>query len=94
MLEANNGNDGERLYLDHAGAIAIVVTDVVMPGCGGPELVQRLLKANPALLYLYMSGYSEHALIKLADLDRDRPVVHKPFTAATLLARLRETLDR
>ncbi|MDP3720212.1 MAG: response regulator [Acidobacteriota bacterium] len=94
VIEADNGNDAERMYHSHAGAIAIVVTDVVMPGCGGPELVQRLLLANPALRYLYMSGYSEHTLIRLADLDRSRPVVHKPFTAAKLLSQLRETLDR
>ncbi|MDP2319875.1 MAG: response regulator [Acidobacteriota bacterium] len=94
VIEANNGNDGERMYHSHAGAIALVVTDVVMPGCGGPELVQRLLQTNPALRYLYMSGYSEHSLIKLADLDRSRPIVHKPFTAVNLLSRLREALDR
>lgn len=42
VVESANGDDAERLYVQHADSIDLVVTDVVMPGCGGPELLDRL----------------------------------------------------
>ncbi len=75
-------------------SIDLVVTDVIMPGCGGPELLARLQLRAPALRVLYMSGYTEQAAAAKAGIDRGLPFVQKPFTAAEFVRHVREALDR
>jgi two-component system cell cycle sensor histidine kinase/response regulator CckA len=94
VLDAANGDDAERLFADHADEISLVVTDVVMPGCGGPELFGRLQVRAPALRVLYMSGYTEQSAANRAGIDRGLPFVQKPFTAAELVRQVRHALDR
>jgi two-component system cell cycle sensor histidine kinase/response regulator CckA len=94
VLDAANGDDAERLFADHADQISLVVTDVVMPGCGGPELFGRLQVRAPALRVLYMSGYTEQSAANKAGIDRGLPFVQKPFTAAELVRQVRNALDR
>ena len=93
VLEAANGDDAERVFAHHAGSIDLVVTDVIMPGCGGPELLSRLQVQAPALRVLYMSGYTEQSAVQKAGIDRGLPFVQKPFTAAELVRQVREALD-
>jgi PAS domain S-box-containing protein len=91
VLEAANGNDAERLFANQATPIDLVVTDVIMPGCGGPELLQRLHVHSPALKVLYMSGYTERSGGHgLAD---GLPYVQKPFTASDFLQHVRNALE-
>jgi DNA-binding NtrC family response regulator len=94
VLEAANGDDAERLFMHHADSIDLVVTDVIMPGCGGPELLSRLKVQVPDLRVLYMSGYTEQAAAHKAGIDRGLPFVQKPFTAAELVRHVRDALDR
>jgi two-component system, cell cycle sensor histidine kinase and response regulator CckA len=94
VLEAANGDDAERLFAEHRDSIDLVVTDVIMPGCGGPELLGRLRVHAPALRALYMSGYSEQSAANATGLDRSLPFVQKPFTAAELVRRVRDALNR
>jgi two-component system cell cycle sensor histidine kinase/response regulator CckA len=94
VLEASNGDDAERLFTAHGATIDLVVSDVVMPGCGGPELVARLHVQAPALRVLYMSGYAEQSAAHSAGIDRGAPFIEKPFTAAGLLRDVRDALDR
>ena len=94
VLEAANGDDAERLFAEYAGRIDLLVTDVVMPGCGGPELVRRLRRAAPALRVLYMSGYTEQSAAHQTGIDCGAPFVEKPFTGADFARHVRETLDR
>jgi PAS domain S-box-containing protein len=93
VLEAANGDDAERIFADHAGSIDLVLTDVIMPGCSGPELLSRLQLQAPALRVLYMSGYTDQSVVRKAGLDRGLPFVQKPFTAAELVRQVRQTLD-
>jgi len=72
----------------------VVVTDVIMPGCGGLELVRRLQVRAPALRALYMSGYTEQTAAHRAGIDSGFPFVQKPFTAAEFVRQVREALDR
>jgi PAS domain S-box-containing protein len=81
VLEAVNGDDAEQVFALHAGSIDLVVTDVIMPGCGGPELLNRLQVQAPALRVLYMSGYTDQSAVEKAGIDRGLPFVQKPFTA-------------
>jgi CheY-like chemotaxis protein len=94
VLEAANGNDAEKLFAHHADSIDLVVTDVIMPGCGGPELMSRLKVHVPDLRVLYMSGYTEQAAAHKAGIDRGLPFVQKPFTSTELVRHVREALDR
>jgi two-component system cell cycle sensor histidine kinase/response regulator CckA len=94
VLEAANGDDAEKLFARHADKIDLVVTDVIMPGCGGPELLSRLQVQVPALRVLYMSGYTEQSAAQRAGIDRGLPFVQKPFTAAEFARQVREALDR
>ncbi|MDQ6718458.1 MAG: PAS domain S-box protein [Gemmatimonadota bacterium] len=94
IVEAANGDDATAAYAEHRESIDLVVTDMIMPGCGGPELVRRLRSHNHSLRVLYMSGYSEHSDEEQAARDSGSPYVQKPFTASELLSRVREALAR
>ena len=94
VLEAVDGDDAEKVFVDHTGEIDLLVTDVVMPGCGGPELLGRLQVQTPALRVLYMSGYTEQSAMHRLGIDRGLPFVQKPFTAAEFARQVRDALDR
>ncbi len=94
VLEAGNGDEAERIFAAHAAEIDLVITDVIMPGCGGPELLARLQVGTPALRVLYMSGYTEQVAATKAGIDRGLPFVQKPFTAAEFVRHVRDALDR
>ena len=94
VLEAVDGDDAERVFAHHAGSIDMVVTDVIMPGCGGPELLGRLQVQAPALRVLYMSGYTDQSAVQKAGIDRGLPFVQKPFTAEELVRQVRQALAR
>jgi PAS domain S-box-containing protein len=74
-------------------AVDLLLTDVIMPEMLGPELVERAIALRPALRVLYMSGYTHQAIARRQVAESDVAFVEKPFTAQTLLAAVRETLD-
>ncbi len=69
VLEASTGEDAERVCLEFNGAIALLMTDVVMPGMNGPALAQRLRSSRPLIKVLYISGYTENFLDVQAELE-------------------------
>jgi two-component system cell cycle sensor histidine kinase/response regulator CckA len=70
----------------------LLLTDVILPRMGGRELAGRLTAARPGLKVLYMSGYSEHAIM-LHGVEEGLAVLHKPITPDVLLRKVREVLD-
>ena len=94
VLEAANGDDAEKVFAEHNDDIDLVVTDVTMPGCSGPELLSRLQARAPAVKVLYMSGYSQLSAVVKAGIDRGLPYVQKPFTADEFIRHVRDALDR
>jgi CheY-like chemotaxis protein len=92
VLEAENGNAGLALAASHPGILHLVITDVVMPGLSGHELVQQLIPARPGIKVLYLSGYAQDAVDANASADAPRAFLQKPFTLQSLSRKVREVL--
>jgi YesN/AraC family two-component response regulator len=69
------------------------MTDVVMPGISGRELADRAKHIRPDMKVLYMSGYTDQAVVHHGILESDAVLLQKPFTLSTLSAKLREILS-
>ncbi|HKO04244.1 MAG TPA: PAS domain S-box protein [Candidatus Acidoferrales bacterium] len=93
VLEARDGEEARRLAENYAGPIHLLVTDVVMPNLGGPELASRLLESRPGLKVLYMSGYSEFISTGHVGLGPLTYFLQKPFSLELLGRKVREVLD-
>jgi PAS domain S-box-containing protein len=83
-----------RMARDYRGPIHLLLTDVVMPGMSGPELVERVIPVRPDTAILYMSGYTDDQLQHHGVLDSDITLIEKPFTASRLAGMVRTVLDR
>ena len=92
ILEARHGVDALRVAERHPDAIHLLVTDVVMPQMSGRELAERLTTVRPALKTLFMSGYSDHALMP-GDVIPGAAFLQKPFTPEVFARRVRGILD-
>ena len=94
VLDARHGADALVRAAGHKGPIHLVVTDVVMPGIGGRDLVERLAAQHPGLRVLYMSGYTDDAVVHHGVLSEEMDFLQKPFTQEELARKVREVLDR
>jgi PAS domain S-box-containing protein len=92
VLEAKDGAEAVEIARSHAGAIHVLVTDMVMPGMAGRELAARLAAIRPALKVIYMSGYSEQAGDHAGEWDSSAILLTKPFTRSAVLRAVREVL--
>jgi two-component system cell cycle sensor histidine kinase/response regulator CckA len=93
VLVAANADEALLLF-DQNPSIDVLLTDVVMPGASGPELTRQLVERRPALKVIYMSGYTEDAIVHHGVLDPGIAFLNKPFSSQTLGAKIREVLDR
>jgi two-component system cell cycle sensor histidine kinase/response regulator CckA len=93
VLVAANAEEGRQLF-DQNASIDVLLTDVVMPGASGPELTGELVKRRPRLKVIYMSGYTEDAIVQHGVLKPGIAFLNKPFTSDTLGRKIREVLDR
>jgi two-component system, cell cycle sensor histidine kinase and response regulator CckA len=93
VLEAENGESGLRLAAESKDAIDILVTDVMMPGIGGRELAKKLLAIRPGISVLYLSGYTEDAVVTQGALGPGTAFLQKPFTLQNLAKKVREVLS-
>jgi CheY-like chemotaxis protein len=93
ILEAASGEEALALYKQHEGQIDLVMTDVVMPQMSGRELAQSLESLHPGIKVLYMSGYTDDAIVRHGLLDQEIAFLQKPFTPDALMRKVREVLD-
>jgi signal transduction histidine kinase/ActR/RegA family two-component response regulator len=93
VLVASDGAEGLRVAQAHAGAIDLLVSDVVMPVAGGPELAGNLRPLRPGLRVLFLSGYADTAFARSGELTREAAFLQKPFTPERLAQKVREVLD-
>ena len=93
VLEAANGEAALELLQEHP-EVDLLLTDVVLPaGLNGPELARRARQRLPGLRVLFMSGYTENAIIHNGRLDADVILLEKPFTKRALAMHVRQALD-
>jgi len=93
VLEAKDSAEALAVARAHKGDIHLLVSDVVMPGGGGFQLAQQLVTERPRLKVLYMSGYTDEAVVRHGLLERGLNYLQKPFTPAVLARRVRDVLD-
>jgi PAS domain S-box-containing protein len=93
VLEAGNGREALLLSEAHRGEIHLLLTDVVMPKMSGRELTERIRPLRPDLRILFMSGYTDDAILRHGVLEDGIPFLQKPFTAEELARKVREVLD-
>jgi PAS domain S-box-containing protein len=93
VLEARHGAEAVRVCEQYGAPIQLVVTDVVMPEMGGTELVNRLSRLRPQIKFLYISGYTDDALIRQGVRREEVSFLHKPFSREILTHKVRDILD-
>ncbi len=93
VLEAADAQQALEVARGHPDPIHLLLTDVVMPGLSGCELADVLRPQRPRMKVLYMSGYSDHAVLRDQSLNVGTNFLHKPFTPESLATRVRDALD-
>ncbi len=94
VLVAESGPDALARYRERLDEVDLLLSDVVMPAMSGRELADQLSGIRPDLRVLYMSGYTDDAIVHHHVLDSGAVLVAKPFTQASLLDRVRDVLSR
>jgi len=93
VLESPSGKDALNIALKRQAPIHLLLTDVVMPEMSGRELAEQFCELRPSAKVLYMSGYTDDAVVLHGILTADIAYLQKPFSPATLARKVREVLD-
>ena len=93
VLTAEDGEAALVAAGAHRGPLDLLLTDVVMPRMGGREVAERLRQRLPGLRVLYMSGYTDDAVVRHGVIEESAPFLQKPFTPDELAGKVREVLD-
>ncbi|OPY67492.1 MAG: Blue-light-activated protein [Syntrophorhabdaceae bacterium PtaU1.Bin034] len=93
VLEAQDGDNALAVSGRYGGSIHLLMTDVVMPGISGRELAERLKTLRPSMKVLFMSGYTDDAVVRHGLLTARVQFLPKPFSPAMLALKVREVLD-
>jgi DNA-binding NtrC family response regulator len=94
VLFAADGDEALRAIGQQAGPLHLLITDIVLPRRGGPEIAGELTRARPGLKVLYTSGYAERGMVENGALEPGAEFLQKPFVPDALARKVREVLDR
>ncbi|HEX2915327.1 MAG TPA: ATP-binding protein [Chloroflexia bacterium] len=93
VLEANTVEEAIRLSKQYSGQIDLLLSDMIMPRLSGPELREQVIKQRPAIKTLFMSGYTDLAIINQGLIQETSAYIEKPFSPAALARKVRSILD-
>ncbi len=93
VLAAADGRGALELAEQYTGAVDLLITDVVMPEMSGPDLASQLSPSRPSVIVLYMSGYTDHALLPRGAAEPGTAFLQKPFLPEALLYKIDELLS-
>jgi CheY-like chemotaxis protein len=92
-LEAAGGDEAVRVVESRDGPVHLLLTDMVMPDRSGREVADTLRALRPGVKVLYMSGYTDDAIVRHGILKATDAFLQKPFTPLGLSRKVREVLD-
>jgi len=93
VIEAVRGEDALRKAMEYGDRIHLLLADVVMPEMSGPQAVEQIRAVQPGVKVLYMSGYTDEAMMHHGILESGTPFLQKPFLPDTLARKVREVLN-
>jgi CheY-like chemotaxis protein len=93
VVQASGGEEALALARRGDAPIALLLTDIVMPGMSGVELADRMERELPGIRVLFMTGYAEEVVANQGILGRHRECIGKPFTQEQITRRVREILS-
>ena len=94
VLEASTATEAAGIVATHAGAIQLLVTDVMLPDRNGRQLAEKLVQALPKLKVMYISGFTDDESVRAGAFPPGARFLQKPFTLGALIGTVRETLDQ
>ena len=94
VIEAENGEEAAKRFLENKDTIAIVLFDVIMPLKNGREAYEEIKKLDPDIKAIFMSGYTDDVISRKGILEEGVDFISKPLNPATLMRKIREVLDR
>ena len=93
VIEAADGAVAMQIAVAHEKVIHLLLTDVIMPGISGREAANRITAQRPNMKVLYVSGYTDDAIVPHGVLEPGGAFLSKPFTQTSLIRKVRQVLD-
>ncbi|HVR82695.1 MAG TPA: response regulator, partial [Planctomycetota bacterium] len=94
VLVAQDGEEALRQLGRHKGTVHLLITDIVLPGMGGPEIACQVARTRPETKVLFTSGYTERGVVENGVLESGSAFLQKPFAPDALARKVREVLDK
>ena len=93
MIEASGGEEALAILKRYEAPFHLILTDVIMPGESGKNIADKILQLFPGIPVIFMSGYTDDAIVHHGVLDKNTNFIQKPFSIIALVQKIRNILD-